>query len=53
MADAVRQMVSPGARVVVLAGPGQNGGDGIVAATSASGAGLSGVALHFWGGGTA
>ncbi|KAB0269566.1 NAD(P)H-hydrate dehydratase [Microvirga brassicacearum] len=33
VADAAREMVSPGARIVVLAGPGQNGGDGIVAAT--------------------
>jgi NAD(P)H-hydrate epimerase len=32
VADEAEKMVSPGARIVVLAGPGNNGGDGFVAA---------------------
>ncbi|MGO4705481.1 NAD(P)H-hydrate dehydratase [Microvirga sp. 2MCAF38] len=33
VADTATTMVSPGARILVLAGPGQNGGDGFVAAS--------------------
>ena len=33
VAATAREMAARGSRIVVLAGPGQNGGDGIVAAT--------------------
>ena len=46
-AAAASAMVPPGSRVVVLVGPGQNGGDGIVAARSTSGPWLWRVALPF------
>ena len=32
VADAAEKLASPGARIVVAAGPGQNGGDGFIAA---------------------
>ena len=32
VADAAEKLASPGGRIVVAAGPGQNGGDGFIAA---------------------
>ena len=48
VADAAEKLVSPGARIVVVAGPGQNGGDGFIAAALLAGRGYR-VSLGFLG----
>lgn len=48
VADIVRQMVPPGSRIAILAGPGNNGGDGFVAASRLADTGY-GVSLGLLG----